>query len=101
MKNASAGDDRVWQIQDYPPGFTLADETGRNAPAPEAANLDKETVERLAALGYIGTPGAATSPAGPASALADPKDKLEVFTAVARAGELMVTDDYARAAEVL
>jgi len=79
----------------------LADETGRDAPAPEAANLDRETMERLAALGYIGTPGAATPPAGPATALADPKDKLEVFTAVARAGELMVTDDYAQAAQVL
>jgi len=79
----------------------LADETGRDAPAPEAANLDRETMERLAALGYIGTPGAATPPAGPATSLADPKDKLEVFTAVARAGELMVTDDYAQAAQVL
>ena len=28
--------------------------TGKGAPAPEAANLDKETMERLASLGYVG-----------------------------------------------
>ena len=33
--------------------------------------------------------------------LADPKDKLEVFTAVQRAGELMVNDEYAQAAQAL
>jgi tetratricopeptide (TPR) repeat protein len=35
------------------------------------------------------------------SALADPKDKLDVFTAVQRAGELMVSDDYAGAVSAL
>ena len=34
-------------------------------------------------------------------ALADPKDKLEVFTAVQRAGELMIGDDHAGAVEAL
>jgi len=77
----------------------IAEETARNAPAPEAANLDRETMERLAALGYVaGTP---TTPVTPAAGLADPKDKLEVFTAVARAGELMSKDDYAEAAKAL
>jgi choline-sulfatase len=32
----------------------LIGETSRNAPAPEAANLDKETIERLASLTLIG-----------------------------------------------
>ena len=41
------------------------------------------------------------SDAGASSTLADPKDKLEVFTAVQRAGELMVNDDYAQAAQAL
>jgi arylsulfatase A-like enzyme/predicted Zn-dependent protease len=80
----------------------LTADTARNAPAPEAANLDRETMERLAALGYIGTPargGPATD--HPGSALADPKDKLDVFTAVQRAGESMVADDYQQAAQAL
>src|SRR5262249_44315107 len=51
----------------------LVEETGRGAPAPAAADLDKETAERLAALGYIGTPVAA-KPADPTQPLADPKD---------------------------
>src|SRR4029450_8792096 len=73
--------------------------TAKGAPAPEAANLDKETLERLASLGYVGGSSSRKTTAG--SALADPKDKLEVFTAVQRAGEFMVKDDYAQAAEAL
>jgi len=33
----------------------LIEETSRNAPALEHANLDKETLERLASLGYVAT----------------------------------------------
>ena len=33
----------------------LMSDTSKDAPAPEAANLDKETLERLASLGYVGT----------------------------------------------
>jgi len=77
----------------------LVEETGRGAPSAEAANLDKETLERLSALGYIGAPVAAkTSDQQP---LADPKDKLEIFSAVQQAGELIVKDDYAAAAQAL
>ncbi len=78
----------------------IAEETGRDAPAPEAANLDRETVQRLAALGYIGT-GPATVRDTAGTGLADPKDKLQVFTAVQRAGELMTSDEYTEAAKVL
>ena len=79
----------------------LTEETGRDAPVPEAANLDRETMERLAALGYVGTPGPPVAPAGPESGLADPKDKLEAFTAVQQAGALMADDDHAQAARLL
>ena len=78
----------------------LMAETSRDAPTPEAANLDKETVERLAALGYVGAP-APRQAAAPSISLADPKDKLQAFTAVQRAGELMVQDEYGPAAEAL
>jgi arylsulfatase A-like enzyme/Tfp pilus assembly protein PilF len=74
---------------------------GRNAPAPEAANLDSETMQRLAALGYIGTARSAETSAAADTALADPKDKLEVFNAVQRAGEFMLADDYAQATQAL
>jgi arylsulfatase A-like enzyme/tetratricopeptide (TPR) repeat protein len=78
----------------------LVDETGRGAPTAEAANLDKETLERLSALGYIGTPVAAKT-SGTSQPLADPKDKLAIFSAVQQAGELIVKDEYAAAAQAL
>jgi tetratricopeptide (TPR) repeat protein len=75
----------------------LIDETSRGAPAPQAANLDKETMERLSALGYIGAPVSAKKPEG-RGPLADPKDKLMVFQAVTSAGELVLEEKYAEAA---
>jgi len=78
----------------------LMDETGRDAPTPQAANLDKETMERLSALGYIGAPVAARKKAGQGP-LADPKDKLMVFQAVTAAGEMILQDKYAEAAAMV
>ena len=80
----------------------LMAETSKGAPTPQAANLDKETVERLAALGYIGAPVAArkSSGSGP-KALADPKDRLPAFISIQEAGELIMRDEYALAAEKL
>jgi tetratricopeptide (TPR) repeat protein len=79
----------------------LIAETSRDAPAPEAANLDQETMERLAALGYVGTAASASGSPGNAKELADPKDKLEIFTAVQRAGELMARGEHAESAKLL
>ena len=76
-------------------------DTSHGAPDPEAANLDKDTLERLASLGYVGTSRPAVGLTDASNTLADPKDKLEVFTAVQRAGELMVSDEYAHAVEAL
>jgi arylsulfatase A-like enzyme/Tfp pilus assembly protein PilF len=80
----------------------LMAETSKGAPTPQAANLDKDTVERLAALGYIGAPVAArkSSGSGP-KALADPKDRLPAFISIQEAGELIAREDYALAAERL
>jgi len=75
----------------------LMAETSQGAPTPQAANLDKETMERLSALGYIGAPVAAKRSAG-RGPLADPKDKLMVFQAVTAAGELVLEEKYAEAA---
>jgi arylsulfatase A-like enzyme/predicted Zn-dependent protease len=78
----------------------LVAETSRDAPEPEAADLDKETVERLAALGYVGAPVAPRA-ADPSAPLADPKDKLQVFAAVQQAGELIVEEQYPTAVGLL
>jgi arylsulfatase A-like enzyme/predicted Zn-dependent protease len=78
----------------------LMAETSRDAPTAEHADLDKETLERLASLGYVATPAAGTR-AKRSGPLADPKDKLDVFIAVQRAGELMSADDHAQAAQLL
>jgi tetratricopeptide (TPR) repeat protein len=76
-------------------------ETSAGAPKPQAANLDKDTMERLTALGYIGAPVAAKKAAAGAGPLADPKDKLAVFNAVTRAGELILEEKYSEAAGLL
>ena len=78
----------------------LVAETSRDAPEPETADLDRETVDRLAALGYIGAP-AAPRTADPSGPLADPKDKLGVFAAVQQAGQLIVEQQYPAAVELL
>jgi choline-sulfatase len=72
----------------------LMAETSRGAPAPQAADLDKETMERLTALGYVGAPVPARKASGGNGPLADPKDKLDVFMAVTRAGELILEEKY-------
>jgi arylsulfatase A-like enzyme/tetratricopeptide (TPR) repeat protein len=76
-------------------------ETGRDAPAPRSANLDKETVERLAALGYIGAPASKPHPQRITQDLADPKDKLQVYEWVQQAGELLNLEKYGEAATAL
>jgi tetratricopeptide (TPR) repeat protein len=72
----------------------LMEETSRGAPTPQAANLDKETVERLAALGYIGAPIASKKASDEEGPLADPKDKFHVFQAVTDAGAMVMNQKY-------
>jgi len=76
-------------------------ETSVGAPKPEAANLDKDTMERLSALGYVGAPVSAKKASGGAGPLADPKDKLPIFRAVTRAGALILDEKYGEAAGLL
>jgi tetratricopeptide (TPR) repeat protein len=79
----------------------LMEETSQGAPAPQAANLDKETIEKLSALGYVGAPVAVKKASGRAGSLADPKDKFPVFQAITSAGSLVLEDKYAEAAAKL
>lgn len=75
-------------------------ETGAGAPEANVANLDSETVERLAALGYIGS-AVVARPASGTHVLVDPKDRLPVHEAIQKAGELGNNDQHAEAAGVL
>jgi arylsulfatase A-like enzyme/tetratricopeptide (TPR) repeat protein len=77
----------------------LAARSAEGAPRTEAADLDKDTLAGLAALGYVG--GLGPAPAAGTPSLADPKDKLAVFAAVQEAGEKVVRDDHASAARLL
>ncbi len=54
----------------------------------ETIEVDPETRARLAALGYVGTFVGAPNEARNAGALADPKDKIELFNQINRASEL-------------
>ncbi len=74
-------------------------DTSRNAPKPQAANLDRETTARLAALGYIGGTSSKKAPAR--GTLADPKDKLAVFEAVQTSAEFIFEGKYAEAVKGL
>jgi choline-sulfatase len=91
-----------WQVtQEYDKTLKqVVAETTEGAPAPNAANLDSETLERLASLGYIGAP-MAVKPAGGSNTLVDPKDRLSVYEAIQKAGELNNSDQYAESAKVL
>lgn len=79
----------------------LMAETSRGAPLPQAADLDKDTVERLAALGYIGAPVSARKALGTAGPLADPKDKLALYSAINNVTEMVMKNQYAEAAAKL
>ena len=79
---------------------TVVTETSEGAPSVNAANLDSETMERLAALGYIGS-AVTTKSNKNGHELVDPKDRLAVHEAIQKAGELSNNDRHAEAAEVL
>ena len=75
----------------------LIADTGRDAPKTEAANLDQETMRRLATLGYVGFRSTRQILDADKAGLADPKDKIGVFMAVTRAGELILEEKYTEA----
>lgn len=70
---------------------------GMNAKKPETqeANIDEETMRRLASLGYIG--GTMAVKKSDSKVLADPKDMLHLYNAVSAAAGMIVEKDYAGA----
>ena len=70
----------------------------KRAPKHQEANLDPETVQKLASLGYLGGGSAA---ARDDKDLADPKDKLHLYESIGYAVNLLSKNDYKQAVEVL
>lgn len=79
----------------------LISKISQGAVEPSVANLDKDTVERLAALGYVGAPTSLRTRAKLDKELADPKDKLQVYNFVQQAGELVNLNKYEEAYALL
>jgi len=77
----------------------MVEKISLGAPEPQAANLDSETIQRLAALGYIGA--SVKIKTKPTRELADPKDKLEIYELIQQAGDLLNHEQYDRAAQNL
>jgi tetratricopeptide (TPR) repeat protein len=75
----------------------IQEEMSAKKPETQEANIDEETMRRLAALGYVG--GAVEPSEG--KALADPKDMLHLYNEVMAAAGLTVGNDYAGAARTL
>jgi choline-sulfatase len=74
---------------------------GMSAERPETqeANIDEETLRRLASLGYIG--GTVTAKRSESKVLPDPKDMLHLYTAVGVAARQITDKDFAGAATKL
>jgi choline-sulfatase len=74
---------------------------GMSAAKPEAqeANIDEETMRRLASLGYIG--GTMATKKSESKVLADPKDMLHLYNAVGVAARQITDKDFAGAATEL
>jgi arylsulfatase A-like enzyme/tetratricopeptide (TPR) repeat protein len=69
--------------------------TGARAPETQEANIDEETMRRLASLGYIG--GTMTTKRSETKVLADPKDMLHLYNEVGAASGLIIEKNYAGA----
>lgn len=79
----------------------IIEKTSEGAPEPESANLDQETIRRLATLGYMGTAVSRKKTGKGNKILPDPKDKLDIFNAISKAYELNSHDKHKEAAKIL
>jgi tetratricopeptide (TPR) repeat protein len=73
---------------------------GGGAGAMSVSSLDREAMEKLAALGYLGA-GHSAGPATPGSLAADPKDVIAVFNRLRRANSAVRDRRYAEALPIL
>ncbi len=78
----------------------VRDASAKKAPKTQEANMDNETMKKLASLGYLGG-GSSAFATRDDKDLADPKDKMHLFDSVGYAAHLIAQNDYAQAAKVL
>jgi tetratricopeptide (TPR) repeat protein len=74
--------------------------TGGGEGAMSVGGLDREAMEKLAALGYVGA-GAESAPVAPGQARADPKDVIAVFNRLRRANTAVRDRRFAEALPVV
>ena len=74
--------------------------TGSGEGAMSVGGLDREAMEKLAALGYVGA-GAESAPVAPGQARADPKDVIAVFNRLRRANTAVRDRRFAEALPVV
>jgi arylsulfatase A-like enzyme/Tfp pilus assembly protein PilF len=77
----------------------IREEAIQRAPKAQEANLDSETLAKLASLGYLS--GGRGAESLDERGLADPKDKMHLFDSIGYAGNLMAKEDFKGAADVL
>jgi len=73
----------------------------KRAPKAEEANVDQETMRKLASLGYLAGASSSTTNLADDHNLADPKDKMHLYDSVGFAANLISKDDYKKAVDVL
>ena len=78
---------------------SFIDESSRGAYELDYSNMDEESREKLAALGYIGSFADSTSLSW--RQLSDPKDKINIFNELGHARELGLQEEYEQAVEMI
>ena len=76
-------------------------ESDKRAPKVEEANVDQETLRKLASLGYLGGASSSSTNLGDDHNLPDPKDKMHLYDSVGYAANLVSHNDYKKAIQVL
>ncbi len=81
--------------------YEIIKKSGKGAPKPEIANLDKETMNKLATLGYVGDITGEKSSLEENRRLPDPKDRIKIFNMISLASEYISERNYDKALEIL
>lgn len=81
--------------------YKLIEETSRNAIKTVIADVDSETMKKLATLGYLGVTSTKDVSLKENRKLPDPKDMLHLFNLISQAAELISEGNNSEAVEVL
>ena len=79
----------------------IIESSSKGAIKPTVANLDRETMNKLATLGYIGTSGEGILSLKDNKRLPDPKDRIEIFNMISLASEYVSERNYEKALKIL